>query len=167
VLARGERAIGRCLIATGDPGGAVEHLERALAIFARRELPFEAARSRLLLAEALTAVRPGAAIAEARGAQDAFERLGAGRDADAAAALLRGLGVKAARSGPKGAGVLTKRETEVLDLLAEGLSNRAIAERLCLSRKTVEHHVHRVLLKLDLGSRAEAAAYVMRHRGVI
>ena len=158
--------LGRCLIATGDPDGAVEHLERALEIFARRELPFEAARSRLLLAEALTATRPGAAIAEARSAQDACERLGAGRDADAAAALLRRLGVKAARSGPKGAGVLTKRETEVLDLLAEGLSNRAIAERLFLSRKTVEHHVHRVLLKLDLGSRAEAAAYVARHRGV-
>jgi DNA-binding CsgD family transcriptional regulator len=166
VLARGERAVGRCLIATGDPDGAVEHLERALEIFARRELPFEAARSRLLLAEALTATRPRAAIAEARGALDAFERLGAGRDADAAAALLRSLGVKAARSGPRGAGGLTKRETEVLGLLAEGLSNKAIAERLFLSRKTVEHHVHSVLLKLDLGGRAEAAAYVARNRGV-
>jgi DNA-binding NarL/FixJ family response regulator len=101
---------------------------------------------------------------EARAAQDAFERLGAGRDAHAAAALLRGLGVKAARSGPRGAGVLTKREAEVLALLGEGLSNQAIAERLFLSRKTVEHHVHRVLLKLDLGGRAEAAAYVARDR---
>jgi DNA-binding NarL/FixJ family response regulator len=53
----------------------------------------------------------------------------------------------------------------VLGLLAEGLSNKAIAERLFLSRKTVEHHVHSVLLKLDLGSRAEAAAYVARNRG--
>jgi DNA-binding CsgD family transcriptional regulator len=164
VLARGERAVGRCLIATGDPDGAVEHLEQALEIFARREMPFEAARSRLLLAEALTLTRPRAAIAEARSARDAFERLGAGRDADAAAALLRSLGVNAARSGPRGAGGLTKRETEVLGLLAEGLSNKAIAERLFLSPKTVEHHVHNVLLKLDLGSRAEAAAYVARNR---
>ncbi|MGH2499293.1 MAG: response regulator transcription factor, partial [Candidatus Limnocylindria bacterium] len=83
-----------------------------------------------------------------------------------AAALLRSLGVKAARSGPKGAGVLTKRETEVLALLAEGRSNKAIAERLFLSPKTVEHHVHSVLRKLELGSRAEAAAYVARDRGV-
>jgi DNA-binding CsgD family transcriptional regulator/predicted negative regulator of RcsB-dependent stress response len=167
VLARGERAAGRCLMATGDPDGAVESFERALEIFARRELPFEAARARLLLAEALAFVRPQAAVAEARSAQDAFERLGAVRDADAAAALLRSLGVKAARSGPKGAGVLTKRETEVLELLAEGLSNKAIAARLFLAPKTVEHHVHSVLRKLDLGGRAEAAAYMARTRSVI
>ena len=143
----------------------MEHLERALAIFARRDMPFEAARSRLLCAEALSASRSEAAISEARSAQETFERLGASRDADAAAALQRSLGVKAARSGPRGAGALTKRETEVLGLLAEGLSNKAIAERLFLSPKTVEHHVHRVLLKLELGSRAEAAAYVARSRG--
>jgi DNA-binding NarL/FixJ family response regulator len=165
VAARGERALGHCLLATGDPEGASEHLERALAIFARREMPFEAARARLLLAEALSATRAQAAVGEARGALEAFERLGAGRDADAAAALLRSLGVKAARSGPKGLGLLTKRETEVIELLAEGLSNKAIAERLFLSRKTVEHHVHSVLLKLGLGGRAEAAAYVARNRG--
>ena len=80
--------------------------------------------------------------------------LGAGHDEDAAAALLRDLGVKAARSGPKNLGRLTKREQEVLALLGEGLSNPEIAERLFLSRKTVEHHVARILSKLGLRGRS-------------
>ena len=100
--------------------------------------------------------------AEARAALSVFEDLGAGRDADAAAALLRDLGVKAARTGPKNLGRLTKREQEVLALLGEGLSNPEIAGRLFLSRKTVEHHVARILSKLGLRGRAEAAALAAR-----
>lgn len=102
------------------------------------------------------------AIAEARQALAGFERLGAARDADAAAAFLRSLGVRAARSGPKGIGLLTRREREVLELLGEGLSNPEIAERLVVSRKTVEHHVARILSKLALRGRAQAAAYAAR-----
>jgi DNA-binding NarL/FixJ family response regulator len=101
-------------------------------------------------------------VAEARAALPVFEDLGAGGDADAAAALLRELGVKAARSGPKGLGTLTKREREVLALLGEGLSNPEIAERLYLSRKTVEHHVAAILSKLGARNRAEAAAEAVR-----
>jgi len=91
-----------------------------------------------------------------------FEDLGAGRDADAAAALMRDLGVKAARTGPKNVGRLTRREQEVLALLGEGLSNPEIAGRLFVSRKTVEHHVASILSKLGLRGRAEAAALVAR-----
>ena len=103
------------------------------------------------------------------GAQTAlviFEDLGAGGDADAAAARLRQLGIKAARTGPRGFGALTKREQEVLELIGEGLSNPEIAERLYLSRKTVEHHVASVLSKLGAKNRAEAAAEFVRRRGV-
>jgi DNA-binding NarL/FixJ family response regulator len=100
--------------------------------------------------------------AEARAALSAFEDLGASRDADAAAALLRDLGIKAARTGPKNVGRLTSREQEVLALLGEGLSNPEIAGRLFLSRKTVEHHVARILAKLGLRGRAEAAALAAR-----
>jgi DNA-binding NarL/FixJ family response regulator len=97
------------------------------------------------------------AAGEARAALSVFEDLGAGRDADAAAALLRELGVKAARRGPKNIGRLTKREQEVLGLVGEGLSNPEIAERLFISRKTAEHHVSRILAKLGVRGRAEAA----------
>jgi ATP/maltotriose-dependent transcriptional regulator MalT len=163
IAARAERALGRALLATGEPETAACHLEGALAAFVRLELPLDACRARLLLARAIAASEPETAIAEARGALATCELLGAARDADAAAAFLRTLGVKAARSGPKGLGLLTRRELEVLGLLGEGLSNPRIAERLCLSRKTVENHVAHVLAKLELSGRAEAAAYAVRH----
>ena len=148
---------------SGATDRAAPYLERALEAFGDLELPLEACRSRLLLSRAIAASEPEAAIAEARGALAGLEALGAARDADAAAAFLRTLGVKAARAGPKGVGLLTRRELEVLALLGEGLSNPQMAERLFLSRKTVENHVASVLSKLALSGRAEAAAYAVRH----
>jgi ATP/maltotriose-dependent transcriptional regulator MalT len=165
IIARAERALGRGLLATAEAEAAGPHLERALATFAELEMPFERERTRLLLARSLAAVNREAAIADARRALAGFEDLGAARAADRAAAVLRSLGVRAARSGPKGVGLLTKREREVLDLLGEGLSNPEIAQRLVVSRKTVEHHVAKVLSKLGLRGRAEAAAYAVRELG--
>ncbi len=163
IRARAERALGRVAAAVSPAGeGSAVALERALAAFARLAMPFEEARTRLLLAEVLR--DRDAAVAEAADALASFEALGAAREADAAAALLRSQGVVAVRAGAPGADALTRREREVLELLGEGLSNRELAERLFLTRKTVEHHVHAVLTKLGLRNRAEAAAYVARRR---
>ena len=162
MTARAERTLGCAAAAAGRPA-AIDHLERALEAFCRLEMPLEAGRTHLMLAEALAASRPAEAVAEAQAAFTAFDGLGAARHADAAAALLRALGVRRPRAGPGSLALLTRRELEVLELLASGMSNREMAARLFLTRKTVEHHVHNVLMKLDLRNRAEAAAYAVRH----
>ena len=58
---------------------------------------------------------------------------------------------------------LTEQELNILALITEGLTNREIAERVFLSEKTVRNYVSSILSKLDLSSRAEAAAYAVRH----
>jgi two-component system, NarL family, nitrate/nitrite response regulator NarL len=60
---------------------------------------------------------------------------------------------------------LTSREREVLDLLAEGLSNKQIAKRLSIQEQTVKNHVHKVLGKLGVTGRGQAAARLRRLRG--
>lgn len=160
--ARGARLRGRALVAGADPDAGRLDLDAALAAFTRLGMPLEAGRTRLALARALHDCTPDVAVDEARMALEAFEALGAARDVDAATALLRDLGVRAAYHGPRGEGPLTPREQEVLDLLAEGLSNPEVADRLYLSRRTVETHVGRVLAKLGLRTRAEAVAAAVR-----
>ena len=93
IVARGERALGRVLTTAGDAVGAKPHLESALAAFCRLEMPLEAGRTRLLLAAMLGDADRDAAIAEARRALAVFEDLGAAHHANAAASLLRSLGV--------------------------------------------------------------------------
>jgi DNA-binding CsgD family transcriptional regulator len=98
-----------------------------------------------------------------RRAHDDLLGLGAFATAGALARMLRKRGVQTVRRGPRpstrqnGAG-LTARELQVLGLLAEGLSDLAIAERLYLSPRTVGHHVSSILRKLGVRTRSEAAA---------
>ncbi|MGH3364437.1 MAG: response regulator transcription factor, partial [Nocardioidaceae bacterium] len=115
-------------------------------------------RARMALARTVAESDRPRAVTEARAALAAFERMGAGPDADGAAAFLRDLGVRG-RTGPKLHERLTLREVEVLRLVSQGLSNHEIAVRLFISDKTAGHHVSNILTKLDLRSRTEAAAY--------
>lgn len=69
----------------------------------------------------------------------------------------------ASRSQAPGVDDLTERELEVLTLIAEGLSNRKIAEKLVISEKTVKSHVSSILSKLQLEDRTQAAIYALKH----
>lgn len=60
--------------------------------------------------------------------------------------------------------VLTRREREVADHIAQGLSNRAIAEALVLSPRTVESHIEHIFTKLGFTSRAQVAVWVAEQR---
>ena len=151
-------SVGRLEASRGDEQRARSCLEQALQDVLELQMPLEEARARLELARLEPRER---AVLHARAAVSVFEGLGAMREADGAAAFLRGLGVSG-RSAPRLEGELTSREREVLGLLAEGLSNQAIADRLVISPKTAEHHVGRILGKLGLRSRSEAAAYVVK-----
>lgn len=161
---RATAALALGLVASTERDGAVAALEESVELFARARLPLDAARARLELARALSRTNSEAAVDQAVQARRELESLGADRDADIAAALLRDLGAKG-RSGPRDHGILSKREVEVLRLLGEGLSNAEIATRLFISPKTAEHHVGRIYAKLELRGRAEAAAYATRELG--
>jgi DNA-binding NarL/FixJ family response regulator len=65
-----------------------------------------------------------------------------------------------------GADSLTSREKEIAGLLAQGLSNKAIAKSLVIAQRTAETHVANVLVKLGLTSRSQVAAWVAEQRGV-
>jgi DNA-binding CsgD family transcriptional regulator len=155
-------AEGRVATAEGEVSRARDRLTSAITIADRLHMPLEAARARLVLAEALAGTEPELARHEAGVAFETFDEAGATALADRAASVVRGLGGPA-RTGPKSLGLLTKREVEVLALLGEGLTNAEIAARLFISTKTVEHHVSNVLGKLHLENRAQAAAIAQRH----
>lgn len=156
-LARAQLAASR-----RDRTAAVAGYTEALVELAGLDLPVEAARTRAALAAALERDDPDAARWEAGRALEVLEDVGARQDADRVAALLRRLGVlrrpRSGRRGPRAGSALTARETEVLDLVRQGLSNPQIAARLVLSPRTVAHHVSAVLVKLGVANRTEAAA---------
>ena len=105
--------------------------------------------------------------AAVRGALAEFERLGARPAAANAARRLRVMGAHGIPRGPRSstranAAGLTAREQEILQLVADGLTNRDIASRLFLSEKTVGHHVSAILGKLGVPSRTQAARFAAR-----
>jgi DNA-binding NarL/FixJ family response regulator len=142
---------------------AAELLRSACVRLAESQAALDACRARLAYARVLVDRDRPVATTEARAALTALDRLGATIDADEAAAFLRELGVKG-RTGDRSIGLLSGREQQVLWLVAEGCTNREIAERLQISVKTAGHHVSNILTKLGLRSRTEAAAYAVLHR---
>ena len=156
-----ELAEGLLEAASGEYERARTVFEDAVDRFQRSGAPFEASRARIELATSLAALgRTELAEREATEALDRLLALGAEAEAERARGLLQG----PIRSGGGDSGLpgVTRREREVLGLLAEGLTNRQIAERLVVSEHTVHRHVTNILRKLDLPTRTAAAALAVR-----
>ncbi|MFL5825640.1 MAG: LuxR C-terminal-related transcriptional regulator [Thermoleophilaceae bacterium] len=148
---------GMVAIAAGDEEEGRALLEDAVDLYERSGSPYEAGRARLELAAALG--NGTEAATEARRAREALTSVGARLDAERAGALART--ASETSSDPAG---LSRREVEVLRLLADGLSNEEIAAALVLSVRTVERHVSNIYLKLGVSgpaARASATAYAM------
>jgi ATP/maltotriose-dependent transcriptional regulator MalT len=145
---------------------AVGSFGASLTLFGQLDLPMEASRSRLGLARALAPGQLDLAVAEARTALSALDRLGASVEADMTAALLRSWGAMG-RAVPRSPNLLTRREQEILSLLAQGLSNQEIADRLYISRRTAAHHVSNLITKLGVRNRTGAASYATHDRSSV
>ena len=149
-------ARGRIALVDREPGAARQALEDAIDLYHRSVAPFEAAQVRLELARALAADdRAAVGLEHALAARAVFEELGAERavkQADKLVAQLEGRSAAAKRAG------MTVREVEVLALVAEGLSNREIAERLVVSEHTVHRHLANIFARLGVSTRAAAVA---------
>lgn len=150
-------ATGAVLLADGDFAAAAASLRRACDAWQELDIPYEEAHTRLLMA----------AVCERLGDRD-----GQLLDRDAARRLLTQLNAgpsvervnQSAAPGVRQPGdALSERERQVLRLIAAGKSNRAIAEELFISEKTVARHVSNIFDKVGVSSRTGAAAWAFHH----
>jgi ATP/maltotriose-dependent transcriptional regulator MalT len=157
LAASSAHATGAVLLAEGDIPGAAISLREACRIWRDLEIPYEQAETCLLLA----------VVCERRGDEDGrrleidvarklFTRLNA-------AASLTGIAAPPERGTAGAASGLSERELQVLRLLASGKTNRAIAEALFISEKTVARHVSNIFDKVGVSSRTGAAAWAFHH----
>lgn len=149
------RLEGLIAVAEGDSGVAGEKLFEATEELTDLGLPFDAALAALELAEVTSDATP------AERALTVFDRLEAKPFADRARQLLRRLGQPATAPTIRSDGELSGREREVAFLVAQGLSNAAIAERLFISPRTVTTHLDRIYRRLGVRSRAALTRYVL------
>jgi DNA-binding CsgD family transcriptional regulator len=162
-LAALAHALGEIALLDGEPEQAAEHLERAITELARLDLPFETAQTKVRAASALVASgRREEALERLTDAYRVARKLGARPLASRVAAEVERLGEQvdkrlgrraAARLGGPG---LTRRELEIVRLVAAGRTNREIARDLFLSIRTVDMHVRNAFAKLGCRSRVEA-----------
>ena len=145
-------------LAAGKPDAALGALRRAFEAWQQLEVPYEAARVRVLIAKACRFLGDEEAAAlELDAARGAFSELRAAPDLARVDALAR-----VTASGSEHG--LTKRELEVLRHVAGGRSNKAIAQDLALSSRTVDRHLSNIFDKLAVSSRSAATAFAYRNR---
>jgi DNA-binding CsgD family transcriptional regulator/tetratricopeptide (TPR) repeat protein len=152
------QADGAIALAAGDPHAALDPLRCAFDLWERLVAPYEAARVRVLIGHACRALGDEeAAGLEHQAAKSVFERLGARPD-------LALLDAPIPYVEPPSRHRLTTRELDVLRLVANGRTNKEIADTLCLSERTIDRHVSNILGKLDVPSRTAATAYAFHHK---
>lgn len=151
------QARGALALAREEPSAALGPLRKAWREWNAVGATYDAARVRELIGRACQALGDeDTAALELDAARATFERLGAQPDVARIDAMGRS-------AGPRDTHGLTPRELEVLGLVATGKTNRAIAEALFISEKTVARHVSNIFTKLGLSSRAAATAYAYEH----
>ncbi|GAB3137401.1 LuxR family transcriptional regulator [Micromonospora sonneratiae] len=143
----------------GTPPDAIGHALPAVEHFTRAGTPVREGQARLQLAEAYAATGDTASARQQLGtAKQLFTRCGAGWLAQQAGIAQRRLAAQLPRS--TGAGVLSRRERQVAELVAIGLTNQQIGSRLVVSPRTVECHVARIMSKLRVPNRAAVGLYL-------
>ena len=167
-LARRTRAA--VLLADGDAPGAARAAEESISAAEAIGAGLEVGFSRNMLGRALAAAgeRPRA-IEVLRQAERDLDSFGSVRMRDEARRELRKLGraqrrADRPRPGTPGSALLSKRELEVAELITDRMTNQEIAEKLFLSKKTVESHIRNVFAKLGASSRVEVARVVEREQ---
>ena len=152
-----DHARGAVLLTEGDARAAVAALRGAWQAWRELEAPYEAARVRVLVGLGCRAQGDEEAAAmELDAARGVFAQLGAAPDLARVEAL-------AHREAAWKAHGLTERELQVLQLLAAGKTNHAIASQLVVAEKTVDRHVTNLYTKLGVSSRAAATAFAYQH----
>jgi DNA-binding NarL/FixJ family response regulator len=150
-------ASGAVLLAEGQPRAALTALHQASVAWRALDAPYQEARARLLIGLAHRALGDeDTAALEVDAAHQALIGLGA------AVIELHPLGIPSP-AGTRVASRLTAREIQVLRLVATGRTNRAIAQSLGISEKTVARHLSNIFTKLGLTSRSAATAYAYQH----
>jgi DNA-binding CsgD family transcriptional regulator len=155
-----DRYLGMLAATLGEPGLAEEHFERAIeqnrqmgastwvAHTAYEYGRFLLGRDRADRERAESLLSEAATLAERIGLEGLLGKIGS-------------LGVRAAGGGlPSG---LSPREAQILELVADGLSNREIGEKLSISEHTAANHIRSILRKTECANRTEAASYAHRH----
>jgi DNA-binding CsgD family transcriptional regulator len=152
------KATGAVRFADDDARAACETLRRAWTAWRDLEAPYEVARVRVMVGLACRALGDeDTAGMELDAARVVFEQLGAAPDLARVDSLVR----RATSGEPHG---LTPRELQVLRLITAGGTNKAIADELVLSERTVDRHVSNIFTKLGVSSRTAATAYAYEHR---
>ncbi len=155
--AMAQRCDGAVLLAEGDPRAGLAALRQSWTGWRKLDAPYESARVRILIALAYRALGDDdSADMELGAARTVLDHLDAAPEL-ARVEELSGITTVATAGG------LTARETQVLALVATGMTNRAIADDLVISEKTVARHVSNIFTKLGLSSRSAATAYAYEH----